>query len=120
MITPVRFRYPKALHQYGSEFLAPNSHKKAATTNGPTKWITPYESHAGISRSGCVKRVRISEMFAPYKTDSSVGRRETLMGGRYSTGMKREVKKVMTHVKMGSAGKKLKKQRKHDEVRLIC
>jgi hypothetical protein len=50
----------------------------------------------------------MSEMFAPYKTDSRVGRRDTLIGGRYWTGMDGEEKKVNTHVRMGIAGKKLR------------
>jgi hypothetical protein len=108
MITPVRLRYPNAEHQNGKAPRAAKSQRKAATTKGPTKWITPYDSQAGISRTGWVKRVRISEMFAPYNTDSSVGRRMTLIGGRQSTGVKRDEKNVMTHVKIGSAGKKLK------------
>ena len=88
---------------------AAKSHRNAATTKGPTKWTTPYESHAGISRIGCVKRVRKSEIFAPYRTDSRVGRRDTLIDGRYSTGINRDEKNVITHVRMGKAGKKLKR-----------
>lgn len=34
-----------------------------------------------MSRTGCVKRVRMSEMLAPYSTDSRVGRRDTEMLG---------------------------------------
>ena len=99
--------YPNAIAKYLSAPFAANSHRKAARTKGPTKCMTPYESQAGTSRTGCVKRVRISEILAPYRTDSRVGRTETEMRGRYSTGMKREEKNVRTHVRMGRAGKKL-------------
>ncbi len=51
--------------------------------------------------------MRISEILAPYNTDSRVGRTETEMRGRYPTGMKREEKNVRTHVRMGRAGNKL-------------
>ena len=51
--------------------------------------------------------MRISEILAPYSTDSRVGRTETEMRGRYSTGMKREEKNVRTHVRTGRAGNKL-------------
>ena len=53
-----------------------------------------------------MNRVRISEIFAPYKTDSRVGRSDTEISGLYSFGRNREVKKVMSHVKTGTAGKK--------------
>lgn len=55
-----------------------------------------------------MKRVRKSEIFAPYRTDSRVGRRDTLIDGRYSSGINREEKNVITHVRIGRAGKKLK------------
>jgi hypothetical protein len=40
-----------------------------------------------ISRMGWVKRVRISEMLAPYKTDSRVGSKATEIPGRHETGV---------------------------------
>ena len=40
-----------------------------------------------MSRTGWVNLVRMSEMLAPYSTDSRVGNRDTEMGGRYEPGM---------------------------------
>ena len=61
--------------------------RQAATTKGATKWMTPYGSHAMTSRKGLVHRVRRSEMLAPYRTDSRVGRTETQMCGRQLLGI---------------------------------
>ena len=59
-----------------------------------------------ISRIGWVKRVRISDMFAPYNTDSRVGRVETEMGGLKFEGMNLDEKNVRIHANMGVAGMK--------------
>jgi len=45
-------------------------------------------------------------MFAPYNTDSRVGRRTTWMFGRQEEGMYLAQKKVRTHIRTGVAGKK--------------
>jgi hypothetical protein len=72
-----------------------------------------------MSRNGWVNRVRISEMLAPYRTDSKVGRRDTDIGGRYATGTNRAEKNVITQLKIGRAGKKLKTKGVSKEFRWI-
>jgi len=53
-----------------------------------------------------VKRVRMSEMLAPYNTDSRVGRRDTDIAGRHAGGRKREEYHVISQTKTGVAGMK--------------
>jgi hypothetical protein len=85
--------------------LGANTQSTAAKTNGMTKCITPYGSHARISSTGCVYRVRMSEMLAPYRTDSSVGKSTTWISGLHSEGMNFAEKKRRSHERMGVAGR---------------
>jgi hypothetical protein len=78
----------------------------AATIKGAIKWMTPYGNHARTSRTGLVYRVRISEIFPPYSTDSRVGRSDTEIGGLHPVGMNREEKNVMTQASTGVAGRR--------------
>jgi len=57
-----------------------------------------------MSRTGCVKRVRMSEMLAPYNTDSRVGRRDTDIDGRQAGGRNRDEYHVISQTKTGVAG----------------
>ncbi len=50
--------------------------------------------------------MRISDILAPYKTDSRVVSRDTAIPGLYCGGRYREVKYVSTHMRTGDAGMK--------------
>lgn len=59
-----------------------------------------------MSRIGCVNRVRMSDILAPYNTDSRVGRRDTEMVGRQWGGMNLEEYQLSTQLSTGVAGRK--------------
>lgn len=77
-----------------------------ATMTGKAKWKTPYGSHAMTSSALFVCRVRMSDMLAPYNTDSSVGRRMTDIDGRYASGMNFAQYHDSTQERTGTAGRK--------------
>lgn len=103
--TPNRFIQPNALPQYWTAPLGPKTQSTAATMNGTAKCSTPYGNHARTSKNAFVYLVCRSLMFAPYRTDSSAGRRLTWIVGRWPEGIYRAEKKVMSHAKMGVAGR---------------
>jgi hypothetical protein len=59
-----------------------------------------------MSRMGCVNLVRMSEMLAPYNTDSRVGKINTDIVGLYAEGMYLDEYHVKIQLNTGVAGTK--------------